>query len=746
MILKNPKIVSWSQNIIFGLLGVYIIYNFIRSYSTAFVIEVGLSFILVVLFIYLVLKPLLKNISKKEFAVNIKIFWLIFIFLLLNIIISSVVALLSEDTTFLSWSLLILSLLWKILGTLFIVLIATAIGLMLLKKIKANFLPEAMEFFFGFGIGMGILGFCSFFLAVAQKSNLYSSLALLALGSVLSFKEILNILQKIKQKNIEVKVNLENHWLILFWFLLLVLLEIAFLCSLTNIFAADWDSFHQYLTFPMEYLQHGGLKQFLWHPGWGYPQLGEMLFLFAATLFGVTGPFLLNYIFFIFLIVATFYFTNNVHLKNLQPYIVSFLISAPFIARLAFTHTKIDLIYFFYCLLIFIILKKILDDDEKITLKNNKLNILLAIILGLILSFKYISLFTTVSIFLALFILSKEKIKFLKKSFFISLFAFCIMSPWLIKNLIVYHSPLYPLLPGQDATFMATGKMCARFFQESAAHDMPLLYASLIEQTGIKIFDNLHMFGTAITRLINAESLRFVGMLFMALFPLILLYAFQWKKISTYSKFLLTFTLIFFFFWLIFMIGAIWYFFPGLLALLLFISMNLEVNKLKSLSKILIITTAFLGLTVIFQNTPNLKQLQYANRDLSSPEYVFTKGDWPEANNYINNLLNSNSDSRIYSFMDPRGYFIHNSSEKFILDYYGEKFNCLNEGDNVKEDLKKLGAKYILFYKLKKLDCKILPDPNINKICETLYDFEDFLQKENLPIIYENSSYTIYAL
>jgi len=640
-------------------------------------------------------------------------------------------------------------LLGKMLGTVGLILLATALGRRLLRKARIQS-PEGLELPIFFGIGMLTLGSGMFALAALQSISLPIVVGVLLAIGYFCRNDLPLLWQSVIRSTIP--LPLIKPWLIVIWLSLAIIFELTFILSAANILGADYDSFHQYLTFPMEYLRHGGLTVFLWHPSWGFPQIGEMIFLLSATLFGISGPFFINWAFFIILTATLFRGMKATGGSTIRHWLTACFVSGPTILFLGAGHLKIELILFFYCLLALLITLELLKSGHQDKGADWHLPILLGIIFGALLSIKYTSFFILAGIISGLWLFSKEK----KRSFgHISLaivISIAVFSPWLIKNWIVYESPLYPILRGHDQFFLETGAVSQGLFKQYAGHDVILALSQHLQQTGLTILDNLRILLLSLTPLANTLPTPFPGIWVLACLLIAGTICLRWKNIDSSEKFLLFFLGSFTLLWLPFLLGGTWYLFPAWLALLLFIAQrppeSLSETTVSRLLMIITLPTLIVSFS-FFSPSSVVNSIRYANGDLPLQEAIVRDRRDPslvDISNRINTLLREDSSARVYSFQEPRGYFIDDSSERFILDYYGDKFNSLERIGSLRESLQALGVRYVFVNDRRQQQCDSLRQPEKNGICRSLTSFRSSIEQEVWSPIFTQGYMTLYEL
>lgn len=641
----------------------------------------------------------------------------------------------------------------KILGVVGVVLLATAAGLLVLRLIRVSYTLLSLRLMVALGLGLAVVGCHMLFLAVIGRANIF--IVLLSLLFLLYWARLdVRFLSSLFTTRIPVTIFWSDTWIWLLGGFVMVVAELGLIASMATLLNANYDSFHQYLTFPMTYLSHGGLTSFLWHPTWGFPQFGEMIFLFSATLFGVSGPFLLNY-------VLTFIFAWMVlqTLKNWGIGVIRYPVAvciamSPIVIALGFGYLKIEMIYYIYCLLVLVLIKEVYIHEGSIVSAFSRAHIVVGIFVGILFSLKYTAIFIIGSFFIALFLLVQEKKAFIKSSFFVAGIALLVFSPWLMKNWVVYKSPLYPIFQGEDQLYVETGKMCSQYFTRYANDDLILQHAPFLTQVGRPLWDNLQLLLFSMTHVtLDGALMMLPGVWFLFFLPLVIFRVWQWATLDVYSKFLFVFSGVYFLVWAQFLIGGTWYLFPALLTLLFFVSRGLVGNSSSSFytKRVIVIAVIFsvvLLVPKLFQNGVT-NSIRYANGDISLKEATkVVKSEVGSVDMYerINELLRTDTSIKIYGFMEPRGYFIHDSAKRFVLDYYGDKIRCLGSVDEVKQSFKDMGVRYIVANTERRKLCSKMVNSNVNELCQSIDFFDSFVQSESLPVLYQEGETVLYKV
>lgn len=628
----------------------------------------------------------------------------------------------------------------------------SACGLFLLKYIHRPLSEGVFGWMFSLGIGLAIFALGTFVLAVLQWVHMVPFVCMVVAFSFLARKEIVEVWRETFRKTLTLTFHKQDIPLWIIWLCIAGVLEMAFISGRATVLVAGFDGFHQYLTFPTEYLRYGGFTPFLWHPSWGFPQLGEMVFLFSLVFFGAAGPFLINFFLLGIFVFGLFQALLYKQESRAHHWLILCIVSSPILLTLGSGVVKIDLLFYFYCLLILVLLRSVFLSNTLATLSDWRVRVLLGVLLGILLSLKYTAFFIVAALFLALLLVSREKKACIKNVVMIFGIAFIILSPWLVKNWVVYKSPLYPVFQGQDQLFQETGKMCSQYFQQLATQDVILSHAGFLYQTGNRVLDNVKILLFSLLYPETQKSLFSPGIWVVLFLPMVLWALFRWKTIDQESRFLLLFSAIFLIFWTLFLLGAIWYLYPAFIALLLFVGKQIA-DKQYVLSQWWVSIVAFLSVLLAGSGLATFFEMgtlmQFAEEEITIesamsrvPNEVGPLGMYQR----INTLLDEENESvRVYSFMNPRGYFIENSSKQFIFDYYGEKLQCFGETDeDIRNSLKQLKVKYIMVTNERQFRCDKMANPEVNGICRSLSRFELFMKRENLQPLYSEENAVLY--
>ena len=633
------------------------------------------------------------------------------------------------------------------------------------------------EFLLSTGIGLGIFGYLLFVMALLKIAYPVVAWLLVGVSLLTSLNQVKKIFHFISTKYATPGAIRFNSFFLAI--VIAILLLGGYLSSLANVLSGGWDTFHQYLTFPYEYTKNHGLVFFQFHPHWGFPQLGEMHFMANILLGGIAAPFAFNFFVILLSFLALLGSAEKVSAEK-KIWLAAIFFSVPAFVHMYYGYLKIELLALFYFFLIFIVLK--LFFAEKSAEKKRGLLVLLGIFLGLTISIKYTLLPIIPLLFLPLIVAERHRAKKdgttrlgLKWFIAVPAIALTIMLPWLIKNIYYYKNPFYPVLPGKDFISAQTGTSCHRNFLESCKEDIPLhleIPKNLPAPLGkIKLIWKSFT-GEMIPSIQNG------GPWFLLLLPLIFL-----RMRQPYCRFLRTFSLLYFFFWLLFFSGQLWYLFPTLAGLLVLFSFALLRQKNPFLAPplatwisfwiffVTIITIGFQDLEAkigyvqrkysLEEATLKMAQSQSSMIELekehakkeSKPgkekkEFDFDDPhEWIQINSQMNELVaKSPEPTVIYGFMEPQGYFIEESYRRYIPDFFGYLFTCFEQRGDVKEKMRSLGVRYIFYDEKYFKFCESEEIRETYNYCQVQLRFRKFVKENNLKEVIRSGENVVYEL
>jgi len=304
-------------------------------------------------------------------------------------------------------------------------------------------------------IGLGLLFFSFLGFLLGIFGLLFRPvLILLLVASVLYvlIKERGKVLVPFSQPLLPEKENL-------FFALVFLLMVIANLISAFSpvIF---YDALVYHLGLPKEYLDAHRIFYLPYNMHGSLPQGGEMIYLFALILkSGVVGK-LLNAFFGFFSALLLYFIGRKITSSDRGGFFPALLFySLPQIFLLS-TLVNVDLLSCFVLLLSLYFILRFLAGDKKALFLS-------ALFSGFALSLKYQNVIGVITLVFFIFLLKREKSfrRWRAVMLFLGISAL-ILSPWLVKNLILTGNPVYPffysLFGGKD-----WGKEEAYFFYQS---------------------------------------------------------------------------------------------------------------------------------------------------------------------------------------------------------------------------------------------------------------------------------------
>lgn len=658
------------------------------------------------------------------------------------------------------------------------ILAAYGMGEKIVRRLMIGRSSGLQKFLLSTGIGMGIFGYL--FLAAAAFKMAYPAVVWLLLGASLlvSLNQIKKISHLALAKYIAPgEMQFSSFFLIV---VISILLMGGYLSSLANILSGGWDTFHQYLTFPYEYAKNHELVFFQFHPHWGFPQLGEMHSMANILLGGVTAPFALNFFVILLSFLAFMGAAEKISAEK-KIWLAAIFFSVPAFVHMYYGYLKIELLALFYLFLIFIVLKLFFAENSAERKKG--LLLLLGIFLGLTISIKY-TLLPIIPLFVVpLFIAERSLAKKsgttnLDLKWFIAVpgIAFLIMLPWLIKNIYYYKNPFYPVMPGKDFISTQTGTSCHKTFLESCREDIPL-HLEIAKNLPVPL-GKINLTWKSFTGEM-IPSIQNGGPWFLLLLPFIAL-----KAQGPYFRLVRTFSLLYFFFWFLFFSGQLWYLFPTLAGLLILFSFTMRRQKKIFLAPplpiwisfwiffVTIITIGFQDLeaktgyvqgrysleeatlrmaksheSMIELEKEHAKKEKKPNKD--QKEFDFDNPhEWIQINNQMNQLIAKSpaEPTVIYGFMEPQGYFIKESYRRYVPDFFGYLFSCLEKSGKIKENMQSLGVRYIFYDEKYFKFCENKEIRETYNYCQVQLRFREFVRENNLKEVIRIGQNVVYEL
>jgi len=427
-----------------------------------------------------------------------------------------------------------------IIVALWIASMGTALGHRLLYWLKLTFHSIGELVVISFGLGLGILGLATFGLGLAGFLYRWLFWGITILLTLFLWQDFKTLFQRLYQAKFPYPSRVVAMYLLL-------------LTSLTLLIAVlpptDWDGLLYHLTAPKIFIEHHQIIPGIDAHPFYYYYLSQVQFIYAMLLWGDITAKLLHPIYGLFL-VGLVYLTSHRHLHPKTGWLaVLVCISMPMITVLAgFAYN--DLILAFYQL---IAVYAFVNSQTEGDLNQSRLWLFLCgIFAGLAMGLKYTSFITSLTIGLILVwqllnVVLKRSTKISQRIFvnilIFSVTTIIIASPLYIKNYFFTGNPVYPFVFGG----LFWDEFRATWYQQAG--------------TGIgwsmSMILTLPIWITLGIRDVNYFDGR-LGPLFLVFFPLILLYAFGYRRNNRPLAFnlLLIFALAQYFFWMLGVVGS----------------------------------------------------------------------------------------------------------------------------------------------------------------------------------------------
>ncbi len=227
-------------------------------------------------------------------------------------------------------------------------------------------------------------------------------------------------------------------------YLLFILLSVSFiwatLAALTP--PTGYDAHEYHLAVPEQYLQTGAWIQFPYNIYAAFPMNVEMLYLWPLSVESTAGCTVVNFLFAGLTCLAIYCLMNEWGFSKQSWLAVLVFLSTGLVLRLV-VQANIDIALACCAALLFY-------SYERYRKEKNRLDwFLMTIVLGFGLGTKYIAILSLFIPFIALVILDiilNRRSDLIKPMFFVIFCGGLLFLPWLIRNIILYHNPIYPLL------------------------------------------------------------------------------------------------------------------------------------------------------------------------------------------------------------------------------------------------------------------------------------------------------------
>jgi hypothetical protein len=627
-------------------------------------------------------------------------------------------------------------------------IIVASFGKKIISLFRINFYSSIDCFLIAIGIGMGFFSYLIYFVCLEKIAYPLTIIIILIIFGTISYKEIIKYITAIFKNKFEVRISSDKSLEIFGTILILMLFCILLVYSLANILSGEWDTFHQYLTFPAAYAENHGLVYFKYHPHWGFPQSGEMIFLAGILLGNIKLAFILHYSFLILSILTLCQIFKKFGRKNL---IWIFFISAsiPIILIWLSGYLKIESILFFYVALIYLVLYYIYAKT-----RETKYYFIFSFFCGMAIAVKYTAILLVLSL-AASFLFFRHKINLnLKKVIIFTAIVACLYFPWGIKNWLYYNNAFYPILSGNDFFFQNLGIQCNSYFLNYCKEDVFEAYGNNLLKSPSSILSNVLLLFRYLI-FYSGLSIADPGPWFLVFIPLLIFYYF--KINNSFLRTIYFSSFIYLLFWVIFFAGQIWYlipFFFGFLIILAYIFENyFDIGK-NIFFKTGIIIWLFWILYFWIINGNYSEKIAYFKKEnnleqsyelIKSREKNYKKLDWFRMWKYINiNILSEKSSKVVYGYYDTQGYFIKDSYRNFIPDFYGYLFACLSKNNLAYDRLKKINVGYFV------VDEEVYSQLDKNDeekflIHKSTKMFKEFIEKHG-EIVHTENSIILYSL
>jgi hypothetical protein len=225
-----------------------------------------------------------------------------------------------------------------------------------------------------------------------------------------------------------------------------------------------YDAHEYHLAVPEQYIQAGSWFPFYNNIYAGFPMNVEMLYLWPLSLHSAAGCTVINFLFALVVIFALVPLGKRWGLQQTPLLAPLLFLSTGFVLRLII-QANIDMALAASTAILLLAFERFIDKKKKVDIA------MMAIALGFALGAKYIALLSILFPFLCMTALDWffHKQERTHKAIFVAiLLGACLFAPWLLRNMVLYQNPFYPLfasvLGGEPAFFTALFK---------AAHSAP---------------------------------------------------------------------------------------------------------------------------------------------------------------------------------------------------------------------------------------------------------------------------------
>lgn len=317
-----------------------------------------------------------------------------------------------------------------------LLLLATALGQRLLRRLTHHSLLE--ELTLAAGLGLGLMSLLTLGLGLTGALHTWVFYGLAGLGYLALFPQVKSIVRRLRHAQGPSFPSAFDRLLAAY---VTVVLCLALVTSLTP--PVGWDSQVYHLTGPKLHIERGKIVGGIDIPYLGFPSLLEMLFLAGMLLKGDIVPKLIHLTYGLLTLGLLYSFARR-YLRSKTPWLApAVYLSAPSLVLLS-TWAYVDLGLAFYSLAAFYSLIMWMDSREGTWL------ILSAIFSGMCLGVKYTALMTPLSLWLiALWESRKCRLRsVIGNAVAFGLTTLLVASPWYLRNLALTGNPFYPFMFG----------------------------------------------------------------------------------------------------------------------------------------------------------------------------------------------------------------------------------------------------------------------------------------------------------
>lgn len=665
-----------------------------------------------------------------------------------------------DSLTALGWQefLALLATGWGLAKSFFITILFFAscygLGRKILGLLGLGGMEKGKSALFSVGLGLGVASLAMYALAAASLAYGWAAWTLILAMAALSWREIASLGNKVLKAKVRIfGPNLDGFEKTLV-LLLGALFFLELFSSLATILSAGWDSFHQYLLFPMEYAKQHRLVFFPYHPYWGFPQAGEMVFLSGLLLGGQKVLFLQNFAFCLLALSGLYSLLGRVG-KRWRLWMVACVAIFPPFLFYSFGYIKIEPLFAFLVSLVFLALHGVFKDEEA----RGKYWVLLSLVLGLSLCVKYTAVVLIFSVFIALLPFKKRLGLGAKKWALMAAILAVLLLPWLAKNAWYYQQPFYPILPGKDFVVSQVGLQCNDELKSLSAEDVFLVHNNEHLRTSRGLESRILLAGSMLISP-NGMEIGDYGFAIILFLPLVLLFFFRIRDRFVLAVYGVSF--VYFLLWLLLFAGQSWYLIPSFFGFVLILghvlSNNFSKGKLR-LPQALIIAWLFFGLSMVVVLNGGIREKAGFIRGSASYEdtlasYHARRQDKSfgffhqfSMRKYVNEvILKENPAALIYGLSETRGLLFDNPQEVLVPDFYNYLWNCLRQdGRRTGDLLRSMGVTHILAGE--GMGTCIYPEVAQKfKMCQANLSFREFIREEGLVAQKRFGNLVLYRL